>query len=431
MSYQVSPGDPLSPVIAAESMRQVVSRFSARFWPPVLSWYVLGEVVIPFGISLFVFTTVLFLIRSVKLVELVVSKSVPASDIVLLFAYTIPGFLEIAVPMAVLIGVILGFSRLSADSELIVMRASGVRLSQLIIPVLVFSLSVFFAALFLSQWLRPRANEMLETSMYEFAKRRVGAGIVSGAFNELGQLTIYAQTVDSATQALSRVIIGDRSDPESPRTFIAKYGQIVSDDNARQLSLRLFNGSIHEGWGRRYNVTYFDYNNVRLDHDDILGDDKEKGGKKIKEMKREELALGIDKLSKLPQPLGAEDYRRLCKLQVETILRVTIPAACIFVSLLAMALGIQPSRGGNSWGVGVSMTLGVLAIVVYYLATALFTALAEQGSVSPSLALWSPNAIYAVLAIYLFRAIETERWQAIGQALGDVSSSLSRFLRVR
>ena len=78
--------------------------------------------VVPFLLSVGVLTGVLFIARVLKLVDLVVNKSIPLFDVVLLFSYVVPGFLEMAVPMALLLGILLAFSRLSADSELVVIR---------------------------------------------------------------------------------------------------------------------------------------------------------------------------------------------------------------------------------------------------------------------------------------------------------------------
>jgi len=234
--------------------------------PIILFRYIAREIFSDFWVTLFVFTGILFLMRVLKLVDLVVTKNVPITDILLLFSYVIPRFLELAVPMALLIGVILVFGRLSADSELIVMRTSGLSFRQLAVPVAVFSAIAFVLTLILSCWVTPWANHRLGLGVFEIAKMQASTGLIPGVFNEVGLLTIYAEKIDKDTGRLQHVIIADRRNPEISRNFIAKNGQIVSDDKTRTLMLRLYDGSISEGSGLDYNITYFEINNITLPH---------------------------------------------------------------------------------------------------------------------------------------------------------------------
>ncbi len=223
--------------------------------PPLIYRYIAREVATPFIVSLFVFTGILFLARALKLVELVVNKNVPAGDILLLFSYIIPRFLEVAIPMPLLLGIIVAFGRLSHDSEFVVLRAAGMSLKRLAIPVLGFATLAVVFALLLTLWIRPLANYRLGLGLFEIAKTQASAGLVSGVFNELGQLTVYAESIEGQGQKLNNVIIGDRSDPEVSRLFIAKYGKIISDPMRRSLSLQLYDGSISEGSGLNFTVT--------------------------------------------------------------------------------------------------------------------------------------------------------------------------------
>ena len=84
------------------------------------------------------FTFVLLIARLLRLIELVVNRGVPATNILRIFAYIVPAFLEVTVPMAMLLAIIVAFGRLSADSEMVAFRSSGLSLYQLITPVAIF-----------------------------------------------------------------------------------------------------------------------------------------------------------------------------------------------------------------------------------------------------------------------------------------------------
>ena len=92
--------------------------------------YVFLQVLGPFVASLALFTFILLIARIMKLVELVLSRGVPAGEVLLLFSYILPAFLEVTVPMALLLAILMAIGRMSSDSELIAMRASGLNLYQ-------------------------------------------------------------------------------------------------------------------------------------------------------------------------------------------------------------------------------------------------------------------------------------------------------------
>src|SRR5881409_4419273 len=100
--------------------------------------YVFREIVVPFAFGLSVFTFILLIARLLKLIELVVTRGVPALNILRLLSYILPAFLEVTVPMAMLLSILVAFGRLSADAEVTALRASGVSLYQLTPPVATF-----------------------------------------------------------------------------------------------------------------------------------------------------------------------------------------------------------------------------------------------------------------------------------------------------
>src|ERR1700687_2618651 len=101
--------------------------------------YILREISVPFALGLAVFTLILLIARILKLVEMVVNRGVPLLEVLKLFSYILPAFLEVTVPMALLLAVIVAFGRLSSDSEIVALKTSGVSLYQLTRPVAVFA----------------------------------------------------------------------------------------------------------------------------------------------------------------------------------------------------------------------------------------------------------------------------------------------------
>ncbi len=394
-----------------------------RLAPSILDRYIIREISTPFFITTAIFTGILFLIRSLKLIDLVVNKNIPVGDILLLFSYIVPRFLEVAIPMSILLGVVVAFGRLSADGELVVIRTTGISLRRLISPVGLFAVCALLASLSIAFWLRPWANFRLGLGMFEIAKMQASSGLTPGVFNDFGQLTIYAESTNESSGRLQNVLIADRSNPSLMRTFIARHGQIVSNADSRTLTLRLYDGSINEGWGLSPKVTYFDINNVNFSPSYLSDDEPTKEGKKAEEMYLQELIRARNNLLQ-KSDASKEEILQLARYNVELHRRWALPFSSLCVALLAMVLGIHPSRGGRSWGMAANIILGVSAIVVYYLLLALASALGEQNLMPAWIAVWTPNLIFTMLAIWLFRMVGSEKWSAVSQALGDLFTNL-------
>lgn len=398
---------------------------------PILYRYIFKEVLGPFLIALFVFTGILFLARSLKLIELVVNKNVPVGDILVLFAYLVPRFLEIAIPMALLLGVVIGFGRLSSDSELVVIRSVGLNLNRLSRPVLVFSTLAALITISITLWIRPWASYRLGVGMFELARSRASAGLSAGVFNRLGPLTIYAEKIDDKGERLSNVIIGDASQDGEKRTFIAKYGKIVSDRKTRSLGLQLYDGSIPEGYGDNFTLTHFEVNNIKLPLSALTDDSEDRSGKNSREMYVGELQAAAEEYNIIEKRrvLNKKERTSRARYLVEYHKRFAIPASCIFISLLALALGIQPSRGDATWGGSVSVGVGILLILLYYLMFALTSALAEQSVLPAFISVWLPNILLGSLGLYLFRKMGTEQWMTVSQTLGLKIRKIAELLR--
>ncbi len=401
---------------------------------PLLFRYIMREISAPFLGTLVIFTGLLFLAKSLKLLELVVSREVGLGEIAKIFLLIVPQFLEIALPMALLLGLILAFGRLSGDSELVVMRASGVSLRELVKPVVIFAAFVTALSLWVSISVRPWANTELAVRLFQMAKQRLSSGLVSGVFNQLGALTIYAEKVDENGGKLSNVVISDRRGADEQQLFLAKYGQIFSNEATRTLNLRLYDGSIHEGRGANLNITSFDSNSVVISESELLQDEAEREGKKASGMSFSELQEQIAELKTKKADTAARDPKldiSLARLLVEWHRRFSLPLSCLAVGLIGMVLGIQPSRGGKSWGMALNITVGILVITLYYFALAFATALGEQAVLPAWFIMWMPNGVFVFLAYYLYNKMESEQWLAVSQAIVEFLDRVSKKFKRR
>lgn len=240
---------------------------------PTLRRYFLREVAVPFLFGIGVFTFILLIARMLKLVELVVNRGVSLLEIGKLFAYILPTFLEVTVPMALLLAVLLAVGRLSADSEIIALRTSGISLYQMMLPILAFTVAVYVLDMFLAVYARPWGNTQLKASLYEIAKTRASAGLRERVFNDdFSGLVIYVEHIQPPGDQLGGVLIADSRDPNQRNTVLAKRGFIVSNEETHTVTLRLLDGNIHTFMPgeRSYHKTDFTVYDVTLNLADAL-----------------------------------------------------------------------------------------------------------------------------------------------------------------
>lgn len=346
----------------------------------------------PFGLGLAVFTLILLIARILKLVEMVVNRGVPLLEVLKLFSYILPAFLEVTVPMALLLGVLVAFGRLSSDSEIIALKTSGVSLYQLLRPVACFAILIYLVALGLSLYARPWGNSLLHSSLYEIAKTRASAGIKEKVFNDdFSGLVIYVDRVEPPGNTLHGILISDTRDSNQRNTVFAQIGILVPNEQLHVLTLRLLGGSIHAFYpnDRSYHRTDFSTYDITLDLNTALANLRPRE-KDPSEMTYGELQQAIAAKQAGGEPAFSE--------AVEMHRRFSIPFACLGFAAIGIPLGIQPTRSVRSRG----FTLSLALIFLYYLLLTLGESLGERGVLPPGIGMWLPNILLTALALILF-----------------------------
>lgn len=357
----------------------------------ILDRYILRELLVPFLLGLAVFTSILLIVRILKLVEMVVNRGVPITQILRLFSYILPAFLEVTVPMALLLAILVAFGRLSSDSEIIALRAAGISLYRLLMPVGAFAVAVTLLTLALSLYARPWGNTLLRTGLYEIVRTRAVAGIKPKIFNdEFSGLVIYVDRVAPATDVLEGILISDTRDAAMHNTVYAESGRLFSNEDHRTLTLRLERGGIYStgSEGHDYQDTRFDTYDITLDADAALAQLRNRT-KDVSEMTLAELRESIEVKAAQGEPTFAE--------RVESQRKFSIPFACLVFAALGVPLGIQPSRSVHSRG----FTMSLVLIFVYYLLLTFGQQLGERGSLPPLVAVWLPNVVLSIVAGFL------------------------------
>jgi lipopolysaccharide export system permease protein len=416
----------------------------------ILNRYILKEAVVFFLINLFTFTGILLTVRMLTFAALIINKGVEPKFIVEIFIAIIPTFLEIAIPMAALLGVMLAFARMSGDSEIIVMRGIGISLLQLLRPI--FLLALIFSAIsfFISMSLSPWGNYQLGQSLFEIAQNKSTSGLHAGVFNKLGKITLYSEEIDDNSGDLRRILIDDKREENSRKIILAQTGKIVSNPADRSIILVLNDGYIHETINGSYSLTNFNNNNLLIDFNEINQSEDNSQEKRSREMYLPELHserlkyLDYEKslkevnedFTKLPaestsflegQGIGTMGQlkRKIRRLETESGRRFSMPFATFVLTLLGLPLGIIPPRTQKSLGIGLSVTTGLAVFTIYYVLLSLGITLGENGKIPVYLGLWLPNIVALTICIYAIHKVTTEKWSSIAHGVEIILGKLS------
>ena len=359
-----------------------------------LSVYLISEILAPFFFGLLTFTIVLLVARVVKLIELIVTRGVPSLQIGKLLFLIMPTFLELTVPMAFLLAILLGLGRLSQDREVLAFKASGVSPLQILWPIAGVACVIAAITLFLTIFARPAANVALKKELYEIAKSRLGTALKEKVFNqEFPKISIYVEEIIPPGNTAQGVLIIDQRNPTREEVILGKVALISSDDQTNTLGLKLVDGSVYQRDKNRpgFSQTRFNIYDFKLDLDELIGPVRRRDGGP-KELPLDRLLQTI--LEKRQQGQSAIPER------IELQQRISFAFAPLVFCLLGVSLILLPrgSRTGRSWG----FLLCLFWLLAYYLLLSLGKALGERGVLHPIIALWLPNFVIGGIALQLF-----------------------------
>nr|CRH06618.1 putative Permease YjgP/YjgQ family protein [Candidatus Magnetococcus massalia] len=351
-----------------------------------LSRYLLAECTLTTVVALVVLTTLVLLPQVLKLVDLWVNKSVSISVLGQMVLLITPKFLVASLPMALLVGILIGLGRLAQDSELIVMKASGISLLRIFYPLSIPIVTVALISLMLNWYVVPGSHTLFTQIKHALLSENT-FNVKAQTFNHtIPGLTIYVNRQSHGGRILEGLLIHDDRDTKQPVTLIAKTGMLHSGSDG-QTALMLQHGSRHQRTeDNRYRQLDF------ATYDLALGIRLDKNAPPKKSKMRAFTA------SELEQARLSGDPRLSNKADREFHRRYALPVATLILGFIAIPLAMQQNqRSGRSYG----FVVAILIIIIHFLLLTFGEAMAKRGAVSPMIGLWTPNLIMALFTTYL------------------------------
>jgi LPS export ABC transporter permease LptG/LPS export ABC transporter permease LptF len=369
-----------------------VRLFTRYIWKEVLSHALLGGAL---------FTFILIMKYLGQLLEMAARNSASLGSVAKIFLLLLPNTLSLTIPMAVLVGVLLGLSRLAADSEITAMRAVGVGVWFFVRVVSVIAIVGWGISLADSLYVAPKATAALLNLESSLKNQQASFQVEPRVFYEdFKNYVLYVQDIRPGTGAArwQRIFLADLSDPTSPKVTTAEDA-VVADSGAHTILMRLRNGTEHEQVSDngvpQYQVSTFLESTIPLtvnaQEDTHIGHND-----------TPILAMSNRVLYEHTRGPGGRPYL------IELHKRFAYPAACLVLMLIGIPLGISSRRGGKSAGFVVTIAL----VFIYYFLSSTGVALAREGKVSVFTGVWAANILFAFFGLVLLRQL------AVGGGMG-------------
>lgn len=355
--------------------------------------YVLAEMIPTFFLGVIVFVFILLMFQALRLTEFVLIHGVKLATVLQMMGYLSTSFLAILFPMSLVFTVILTYGRLSSDSEIVALRASGLSMVSIATPALILSILVCLLSLQTSFHIAPWGNRQFEVLVSKLGSMKPGVTIKEGTFSEgFFDLVVYANKVDNKRGELHDVFIYDERGGDSAITVIAREGRLMQDPEkpGHAASLQLLDGSIHRTTDARH--TKIDFQTYDLQLFDPINES-------ISSKSPPSLSL-TEILSGLKDPELKKEKQ--LELQTEFHKRIAIGLACLVFGMIGVGLGTVTNRRNVKAG-GAVLSIGI--IVAYWILYVTSESLARNGTLPPWIAMWIANFIFTIAGIFLLRRV--------------------------
>ncbi len=360
-------------------------RFSAM---RIIDRYIFREVLSHALLGLAVFTFVIFVPQLVQIMNVVARHSGDSRQITLLFLSAFPRVLTFSVPIGVLVGVLIGLGRMSADSELIAMNAAGMGLKRILVPVGILAALATGVTLSMTLWLGPMSIRTLRSLEERLRSTQASFEVQPRIFNEqFPHLVLYVQDISAAAMNWHGVFLAESDVSDVSRLTLAEDAIVVADREQGKLQLYLRNGTLHELQGPEH------YGLSAFGERDFAVAVSANNGTQAPETINSERPL---------RQLLSDQGPRATESRVEFHRRFAFPAACLVFALVALPVGSRPRRGGRSAG----FVLAVALVCAYYIVFVFCAELARNGSLPIWLGIWTANILMAIAGFALLPSVE-------------------------
>lgn len=362
--------------------------------PPLRIYrYTFEEVLFPFLGGFFFFMFVFLMFQAVRLADYFINHGAGFWLLLKLTVYISTAFLPVVLPISFLVATLVGFGRLSADSEIVALKATGISMKQLYVPIFVLSVVVSGTLLYFTNYFIPWGNHEFKKTIIKLGNTKVVSNLKEGTFTEgFFDLLVYADKVNLSQNSLRGVFIYDERDPKNPMVIVAKEGFIIPQKAESEMStsavFKLNEGAIHRPDLVRNSYEKLDFKEYRI----LL---------KVEEGHVGEISVPKTLSStalrgKMRETLGTPKHMEY---SIEYWKRLSLSICPMLFGILGVGLGVVRSRSVKSY----SLFVAIAIVALYWVLHVVGTNFAEKGLLSPFWGMQLSNLAIIPFAVVSFR----------------------------
>ncbi len=339
------------------------------------------------AVIIFSMSVILFMEKFVRLTRIFMGKGADLTDIVKIFIYLQPSILLLAVPMAILVAIFLTYGRMSTDSEIIVLKASGMSFWGISRAAVMLSVLCFMVLAFVSLYLLPRSMYAFKHTLYETIVKKASVTFEAETFSDVFKDTvIYVKEIPSADVFRGIFVFKEGiKSVEEPVVIVAESGVISANPQEGLIKLSMKNGFVHSFNEKTSSeISFSQYDFV--------------------------LKSGIETMDKIkPDEIKTSDLwkgrNNNTQWSIEVNRRLALPFACLIFGLLGPALSTKIGKIGRLGGFSLSLAI----LILYYVLLIVGEGLAKSGEIPPAWGAWAPNLIFGGITLFFVHIAYKDR----------------------
>lgn len=345
----------------------------------------------PFLAGLVFLTQLFFVARLLAQADVIFGSGVRLVDVGLILLYLLPSMLSYGLPIAFLLGLLIGLGRLGDDRELTALAATGHGPHTLLPTPLLLGAILTGLLLSITCWFEPVGLKNARALMSEMIKRNLAGDVKGGVFYEdLSDLTLFAGEVDNETGRLRNVMVEDARDPEQPILVLASEGRLDTRAGG-SLLLELGAGELHRARARLDDYAVATFTGARVQ---VVAEEEISRKNRLRRPGETQTPAELWASASEATARGKDVRDRF----VEYHRRYAHPFVMLALAVVGVAVAGSPSgrrKGGRA--VAFAWTLG--SVVGYFVLGKIFATLGSRGTVPTWLAAWAPVLIVALLGV--------------------------------
>lgn len=350
----------------------------------ILDWYILKRYLLTFTMLLLLFIPIMITVHLAEKIGKILENEVPLKEVLVYFLDFTVYFTFLLFPLFLFISVIWFTSKLANNTEVIAFLSSGVSFTRFLRPYLMGATVVALFSLLLGMVLAPRASEGFNNFSYKYLKKGKSAVDNTDVFRQINENEIiYVSRFDIKNQTGSNFTLEHFEGNQLKYKISANRIKYIEEDSLYRLTNYVKrdigqNEDELEVISQKDTLFNFEVNDLIP----VIYAAETKMYGELKQFIEKEEARGSSNVGRFKLVL----YRKW-----------SLPVSVFILTIIAVAVSSIKRRGG----MGVNLAVGICIAMVFVFFDKIFGVMAEQSDFPPLVAVWFPNTLFGILAIYL------------------------------